>query len=306
MAFDIWNKTLRNKRLNEEIRRDRLLHDATTRAELSNAYEAHVLAIEGKLAAVLEKAPEPPPEPVWERPAKIRPAPMSPGVQQAELEAYAAIAAEAGVCVPDMLLEQFKLFLQQNDWPVFSLTEVVKYMDKLALGESHQDKCGWEWRPLRAKDQVSLHIGTKAERQYISGYFVEGREVRSRVEVIRGSDYYSGPRKVFLQPQHFVGGTQSGRAVIGGDGGWHETAGSSPVYDRLVPAHALKKVVKIEKAFGDKVALFVSDYAPMPHIQHPDPFLMAVILNPRVKEGVGRFVIDFWDEPGFGIEQQLG
>ena len=32
---------------------------------------------------------------------------------------------------------------------------------------------------------------------------------------------------------------------------------------------------------------------------------MAVVNNARLARGVGRFVIDFWDEPGFGLEQQL-
>lgn len=240
----------------------------------------------------------PPPEPVWERPAKIRPKPMSGAMQKEQVESYAAIAAEAGVCVPDMVLEQFKLFLHQSDWPVFSLTEVVAYMDQLAIGETDKERCGWEWRPLRAKDQIEgLRFGTKAERRYHNGYYeITGghqREVRSRVEVIRGSDYYFGPHDEWHQS---------------GDGRpsqhWR-SPGSSNVYDKLVPAHALKKVIEIEKTFGDKVALFVSDYAPLPHIQFPDPFLMAVVPNPKVNEGVGRFVIDFWDEPGFGLAQQL-
>ena len=32
---------------------------------------------------------------------------------------------------------------------------------------------------------------------------------------------------------------------------------------------------------------------------------MAVINNPQLAKGVGRFVIDFWDEPGFELDQQL-
>lgn len=55
----------------------------------------------------------------------------------------------------------------------------------------------------------------------------------------------------------------------------------------------------------DPVKFFVCDYAPALHIEHPDPFLMAVIDNARPDHGVGRFVIDFWDEPGGGLEQQL-
>jgi hypothetical protein len=32
---------------------------------------------------------------------------------------------------------------------------------------------------------------------------------------------------------------------------------------------------------------------------------MIVVNNAHLANGTGRFVIDFWDEPGFGIEQQL-
>lgn len=76
-----------------------------------------------------------------------------------------------------------------------------------------------------------------------------------------------------------------------------------PVYDKVIPKHALKKVALIEQLFGDQVKVFVSDYA----ASRPDPFLMAVIesSSERMKAGEGRFVIDIWDEPGFGLEAQL-
>jgi hypothetical protein len=63
--------------------------------------------------------------------------------------------------------------------------------------------------------------------------------------------------------------------------------------------------VAIEAEFKEPVSFFICDYAPAPHIEHPDPFLMAVINNAQLSKGVGRFVIDFWDEPGFGLEQQI-
>ena len=44
---------------------------------------------------------------------------------------------------------------------------------------------------------------------------------------------------------------------------------------------------------------------PPPPRVNPDPFLMAVIPNRDVVHGVGAFVIDVWDEPGFGLEQRL-
>lgn len=76
-------------------------------------------------------------------------------------------------------------------------------------------------------------------------------------------------------------------------------------YDKVVPLHALKRVSMIEKEFGRGPILFaVSDYQTKPHVL-PDPFLMAIIPNQRLHEGIGRFVIDVWDEPGFGIEEMV-
>lgn len=75
-------------------------------------------------------------------------------------------------------------------------------------------------------------------------------------------------------------------------------------YDRLVPRHALEKVIKIQKEFGDRVAFFVSDYAD----PKPDPFLgvrarspgdsQEIVNNPSVE----MLVFDVWDEPGFGAK----
>lgn len=76
-------------------------------------------------------------------------------------------------------------------------------------------------------------------------------------------------------------------------------------YERLVPLHALKRIAAIEKISRDPVKFMVSDYALAEMITHPDPFLMAVIPNARLHDGIGRFVIDFWDEPGFGIKEML-
>lgn len=90
---------------------------------------------------------------------------------------------------------------------------------------------------------------------------------------------------------------------------WKKYAGgefSSDYYDthqrlyyRTVPLKVLKKAALINKEFGTKVALLISDYTDI----DPDPFLMAVICD---ADGAhNRFIIDFWDEPGFGLEQQL-
>ncbi|SRR5258706_1373104 len=78
-------------------------------------------------------------------------------------------------------------------------------------------------------------------------------------------------------------------------------------YRKAVPRHALEKVITIRKVFGDEVMFLVSDYDLKPDFieRGPDPFLMAIVPNPEIKRGVGQFVIDFWAEPGFGLEQQL-
>jgi hypothetical protein len=82
---------------------------------------------------------------------------------------------------------------------------------------------------------------------------------------------------------------------------------ASPAYTRTIPLHALKKVALIEKEYGvGKVAFLVSDYTTAPHqVVNPDPFLMAVVPNSAVGFGKGRFVIDVWDEPGFGIARMV-
>lgn len=72
----------------------------------------------------------------------------------------------------------------------------------------------------------------------------------------------------------------------------------APLYTHRVPMHALEKIALIEDKFQKPVAFLVSDYA----AKDPDPFLMAIVHNELMRQGEGRFVIDFWDEPGFGIK----
>jgi hypothetical protein len=81
----------------------------------------------------------------------------------------------------------------------------------------------------------------------------------------------------------------------------------SPAYTRTLPLHALKKIALVEKNFtACKPVFLVTDYTVQPHIIiNPDPFLMAVIPNSAVAHGKGRFIIDVWDEPGFGIERMV-
>jgi hypothetical protein len=207
---------------------------------------------------------------------KVKPRPVVGLLPEQQLAEYAELAASIGLAPPDLTIEAVKKYLADNDIPVFSLSEVVAYMDKKAADESRH-KCGWEWRPLRDKDNMPVSFGTAASRRATKG---------EKIEITAASDHYG-------QTTHYFPGSST--AVID----------KPKPYDRLVPMHALRKVAALEKAFGDKVKFLVSDYALAPAIQYPDPFLMVVVENPHIANGTGRFVVDFWDEPGFGIEQQL-
>src|SRR5258706_15357895 len=184
-----------------------------------------------------------------------------------DLKEYAELAAIVGISPAELTIETFKAFLHEHDIPVFNLKEVIAYMDDKAKRES-KNQAGWEWQPLREKDRSNdLWFGIHASRKRDNWGSEYGSITTPASDSCRGK--------------------------------------STQIYDKLVPLHALKKVALIEKHFGDKVGMFVCDYAPIPAIPHPDPFLMAVIANPKVKEGEGRFVIDFWDEPGFGLQSTI-
>lgn len=260
-----------------------------------------------------------------------------------QLDEYVSLAKEIGLTPPNLKIEEFKAFLNKHDIPVFPLQQVVQYMDKKAAAES-KDKCGWEWRPLREKDHRPITFGSQAERRADSRsanatIFITPASDRycgpvksSYTEYIYSQQdgALQAAQQQYLAPVQFIAGTTSGSSTMlannGGGGGVRSlvfypteqaqtpipvqrecTAPSEQkVYDKLVPLHALKKVKLIEECFKDIVAFFVCDYAPAPHIQYPDPFLMAIIDNPNLASGEGRFVIDFWDEPGFGLDKQLG
>jgi hypothetical protein len=83
--------------------------------------------------------------------------------------------------------------------------------------------------------------------------------------------------------------------------------GKQAIYARTIPLHALEKIALVEREFGaGKVKFLVSDYTVRPDVViNPDPFLMVVVPNPELRAGQGRFVIDVWDEPGFGIARMV-
>lgn len=75
-------------------------------------------------------------------------------------------------------------------------------------------------------------------------------------------------------------------------------------YARPIPLHALQRMEAVTKAIGDRdLAFMISDYATKDDKKiQPDPFLMVVITTTLAAP---RYVIDFWDEPGFGLDKML-
>lgn len=217
-------------------------------------------------------------------------APLAPEPRQDSLmDEYSRLTKAIGFDNPhidaDLRVERFKAFLRKKDWAVFSLETVTAYMDEKSKAESAA-RAGWHWRPLREKDNISGASFGRAAFQH-----------NGMSEPHPSSDHYLGPHRA-----RRMGWNRDGRQVVEGV---VDVPTSSLPYDKIVPIHALRKVAAIEAEFPEPVAFFVCDYAPAPHIEHPDPFLMAVINNSRLSAGVGRFVIDFWDEPGFGLDKQL-
>lgn len=226
------------------------------------------------------------------------------------LAEYAELAAAIGVTPPDLGIETFKAFLVAHDLPVFSLVEVVKYMDEKAAKES-KDKSGWHWRPLRMKDnREKMTFGRVASRNW-------NNSTQRDSDITPASDYYLGHEEIH-RPEQWASG-HGGWVVVSGQqqqpmpqpvlipASTTVRPASSLPYDQTVPLHALRKVALIEREYkGGDVAFFVADYAPEPAVTpYPDPFLMAVIPNPKLARGEGRFVLDFWDEPGFGIDKMV-
>ena len=232
--------------------------------------------------AVMEPPKAIEPEPFPDSPVGLRP---ESKLSEVAFARYAEVAQRVGVMVPEMLIERFKLFLIQRDLPMYDLKTVVKYMDAVAKRDNPSGY-GWEWKALRASDvEFNLQFGTPSSSgQEDSMWFRVQMRDQPPPEKRLSSDFF--------------------RSRVSWGGGHSMPA---QPYDKVVPLHALERVALIEREFGlGKIAFVVSDYTTDPHIRpNPDPFLMAVIPNRLVHEGAGRFVIDVWDEPGFGIEQMV-
>lgn len=228
----------------------------------------------GEAARQIE-APEPKPYvPIKYNPVSVAIKSYTPE----QIAEYAEVAAAVGVSPADMKVEEFKTYLRGKDFPVYDLATVVSFMD--AKSKAEGQGWGWNWVPLRAKDVIPAHFGKEATRRERSMSWGSASE-HWIGEDRPASDHYAPSRHL----------------------GRGNSVQTSP-YDKVVPLHALKKVAMIEKEFRHEVAFMVSDYAPAPAFK-ADPFLMAVINNSNLKSGEGRFVIDVWDEPGFGLEQML-
>lgn len=200
-------------------------------------------------------------------PGITAPAPRKAGPSKlADLSEYATVAASVGIAVPELAIESFVAFMEKHDLPIYDLAEVVAYMDDKAKREGLG--YGWEWLAVRLKDRFPGQFGRACSRGDMWGQRAD--------TVTPASDYYAPATQ------------------------W----GDRPAYSKTIPMHALKRIALIEKEHDRPVHFMVCDYSTQEHVR-PDPFLMAVVPNPKVGEGIGRFVIDFWDEPGFGIEQML-
>lgn len=243
-------------------------------------------------------------------------------MSEASIAEYREVAAEIGLSAQDMLVEEFRVFLAKHDIPTFNLGEVVKYMDEIAA-KDNPTGFGWHWCPVRDKDAdgAVLTFGRASHEERHSNTptktpasdFYESH----RFQEWRSGNGWSGGNGGWIT------GHQSGATVVNVHSAsalmqqemdrtarppsapdWRTTA--SPAYTRTLPLHALKKIALVERNFKDKVIFLVTDYCVAPHVVvNPDPFLMAVIPNSAVAHGKGRFIIDVWDEPGFGIDKQV-
>lgn len=222
---------------------------------------------------------------VMERPAAKVPSYVdAERTVKADLREYTAIAKEVGVSCPQVIVEDFLGVLEKLNYPIYSRAEVVAYMDEKAKTDGLG--YGWEWRPVRSKDRLpGAHFGRGAS---------DGSDPMARFLAMTGerqesvtpaSDYYYAPH-------------DSSRGMLMFGGSLREPS----QYDKVIPLHALKRIAGIERESKKPVHFLVSDYATAPHVK-PDPFLMAVL--PDVPSDMGRFIIDFWDEPGFGIDKML-
>jgi hypothetical protein len=240
-----------------------------------------------------------------------------------DLAEYRALANTIALDPVDLVIEEFRLFLAKHDIPTFNVGEVVAYMNDLTKRDN-PSKLGWHWCPVRAKDKMSGVRFGNASMEDRSGIFTErqlggvalgsGLSFHSNGQSLGGQlTQMSATQMAQMHLQAYQQNMQSAltqsashqgpATIVPGSDFYH---GDAAVYTRLIPMHALKKIALVEKEFKGKVNFLVTEYTTQPHVVvTPDPFLMAVIPNPAIHTGKGRFIIDVWDEPGFGITRMV-
>lgn len=228
------------------------------------------------------------------------PSPNTALIDRDVVTTYREACEAVGVVNPEIVMEDFKYFLNAADLPVFDLAVVAAFMDALTA-KDNPSKLGWEWLPVRESDRIDYQFGRPATEdrsaatRAMMAEWAADRRRSSRGGFFAGAAKTQVPR-IGVQPP----------AVIIPASDYYAGA-DAKVYSRAIPVHALQKIAKVEKEFGaGKVVFMITDYVTQPHVViQPDPFLMAVVPNKDLAKGVGRFVIDVWDEPGFGIAQML-
>ena len=205
-----------------------------------------------------------------------------PYLVEDQINRYECLARETGAGLQDILALRLSLFLEHHDLPVFNLQEVIQYLDTDAQN-NNPNHTGWVWRPLREKDaSVPLAFGKREWKTIQKETWTKGKIVRPV-----HSDFYCSNDEL-------------------GDRVFKARVPRTIPYDRRLPIQVLEKVAFIEREFHNPIVFLVSDHQLDGSIQHdPDPFLMAVIPNGDLSRGFGRYVIDVWDEPGFGIDKMI-
>lgn len=181
---------------------------------------------------------------------------------------YRALAAKLKLRtpVPQLVDGTFGPLLKALEIPIYNEEVVVKYMDRMAAVHARTATHRYHDNHFMGNHAGWLWRPLRVEDRIDLGDLCWGTSLktdRSETKIIQPSSNY-----------------------------YHKDVSST--YDHAVPFHALQKIDLIEENYKQPVGFVVSDYAPLPE-RKPDPFLMAVLPTGS------RFIIDFWDEPGFGI-----
>lgn len=219
-------------------------------------------------------------------------------------EENAAIAAKVAAEAKAALLPSFPDKPKRAESPIAALSDsaIAEYAEVASsLGFESSDLTIERFKAFMAKNDLPMYdlkevvsyMDALAKRDNKSGYgwywspMRKADTVKSMRFGVPASHEWNGERNIKKAASDYF-----------------DTLESKAIYDKAVPLHALKRAQMVTKEFGDQVVFAVSDYATEPHVL-PDPFLLAIIPNKRLKDGIGRFVIDVWDEPGFGIVQMV-